>query len=161
MSVNVTSNLGLHIWNEDEIVNFEEFNENFQKIDNLLVITEFGTKTANTTGGTDNIVTWYYRIFDNETVDMYAKLSYDSLKCGNGDAAPYLTDTLTVSFPFGLSEIRDVHMHMASSTKGWVFNTTESGVLDKLSFQVGSFTKETTNNHKDIFISLKGKVVSS
>lgn len=161
MSVNVTSNIGLHVWNEDEIVDFEEINENFEKIDDLLLVVEYGTKTANTTGGTDNIITWYYRVFNNQTVDMYCKLDCDSLKCNNGSAVPYLTNELTVSFPFGLSEIRDVHMHMASSTKGWVFNTTEENVLNKLSFVVGSFENESTNNHKTIYISLKGKVVSS
>lgn len=162
MSVNTTSRLGLHIWNEDEIVDFDEFNENFKNIDKLHLITESGSKTANTTGGTNNIVSWYYRLFIDGTIDMYCKLDYDTLKCNVGSAAPYTTQELTVTFPFSFTEIRDVRMSLKSSeTKGWVFNVTEEGVLNKLAFVIGSFTKEESNGHKTIYISLKGKAAVS
>lgn len=43
---NITKKLGLNILLENDIVNFEQINENFQKIDDCVICTESGIKTA-------------------------------------------------------------------------------------------------------------------
>ena len=42
---NITKKLGLNIWLENDIVDFEQINENFQKIDDCVICTESGIKT--------------------------------------------------------------------------------------------------------------------
>ena len=58
--------------------------------------------------------------------------------------------------PFTLTEIYDVQMHLASNTIGWVSNTTDQTVLDKVIFRVMSTEYESTDIYKQIFINVKG-----
>ena len=47
-------------------------------------------------------------------------------------------------------------MHLASNTIGWVSNTTDQTVLDKVMFRVMSTSYESTDIYKQIFINVKG-----
>ena len=80
MSANKTKNLGLNIWLENEPVNFEEMNENFEKIDHFVSCTESGVKTASYSGGSDTVANWRYKKYSDGTVEMSAKLNFTNLK---------------------------------------------------------------------------------
>lgn len=156
MATNHTENLGLNTWLESDPVDFEEINENFEKIDSLVSCIESGTATADFTGGTSTIATWRYKKYSDGTIDMSAKLYFTSLRCNGGSGSPYYSGTSTVYFPFTLTEIYDVQMHLASNTIGWVSNTTDQTVLDKVMFRVMSTSYESTDIYKQIFINVKG-----
>ena len=81
---NTTSKLGLNTWLENDVVDFEEINENFEKLDNMVMCIESGTKTANFSGGTTSVATWRYRKYSDGTVEMSAKLEFTNLKCDGG-----------------------------------------------------------------------------
>lgn len=156
MSANQTANLGLNTWLENEPVDFEEINENFEKIDSLVSCIESGTATASFTGGTTTVATWKYKKYSDGTIDMSAKLYFTNLKCNGGTGSPYYSSTSTVYFPFALTEVHDVQMHLASNTIGWVSNITGQTVLDKVMFRVMATEFESTDIYKQIFINVKG-----
>lgn len=154
--LNRTKNLGLNIWLESEPVNFEEINENFEKLDTMIMCVENGKKTAAYTGGSDSAATWRYKKFSDGTVEITTKLGFTNLKCNGGSAAPYYSGNVKVSFPFEFSEVYDVQMHLASNTIGWVSDTTDKSVLDYLMFRVMGINYETDYVYKQVFITVKG-----
>lgn len=156
MSANQTANLGLNTWLENEPVDFEEINENFEKIDSLVSCIESGTATASFTGGTNTVANWKYKKYSDGTIDMSTKLDFTNLKCNGGTGSPYYSGTSTVYFPFALTEVHDVQMHLASNTIGWVSNITGQTVLDKVIFRVMATEYESTDIYKQIFINVKG-----
>lgn len=156
MSANQTANLGLNTWLENEPVDFEEINQNFKKIDSLVSCIESGTATAEFTGGTTTVANWKYKKYSDGTIDMSAKLYFTNLKCNGGTGSPYYSATSTVYFPFALTEVHDVQMHLASNTIGWVSNITGQTVLDKVMFRVMATEQESTDIYKQIFINVKG-----
>lgn len=153
---NPTTNLGLNTWLENEVVNFEEVNQNFEKLDTMVMCIESGTKTSSYSGGSDSVTTWRYKKYSDGTIDMSAKLNFTNLKCNSGSAIPYYSSDLKVYFPFALSEVYDVQMHMASNTIGWVSNITDRSILDYVMFRVMAMELETTDKYKRIFINVKG-----
>lgn len=156
MSANKTSKLNLNIWLENEVVDFEEINENFNKIDALTVVTESGTKTSSYTGGSDTVAKWRYKKYSDGTIEMSAKMEFVNIKCNGGDKSPYYSGSSKVYFPFELSEVYDVQMHLASNTIGWVSDITGKSVLDYVMFRVMSTAYESTTTYKQIFINVKG-----
>ena len=68
----ITSNLGLTIWNESDPVNFEDINNNFEKIDRLVNCIESGIVTSTYTGGTNPTAEWRYKKYSDGTDDMSA-----------------------------------------------------------------------------------------
>lgn len=156
MSSNKTTNLNLNTWLENDPVDFEEVNENFEKIDNLVHCIESGSATASFTGGTTSTVTWHYKKYSDGTIDMSAKLYFTNLKCNGGTSSPYYSGSSTVYFPFTLSEVHDVQMHLASNTIGWVSDITDKTVLDSVMFRVMSTAYESDEIYKQIFINIKG-----
>lgn len=156
MSLNKTKNHGLNIWLENEPVNFEEINENFNKIDKFVVCTESGTITSYYSGGSDTVAKWYYKKYSDKTIEMSAKLEFTNLKCNGGDSSPYYSGTSKLLFPFELSAVYDVQMLLASNTIGWVSNITGKSVLDYVMFRVMGTAYESTTEYKQIFINVKG-----
>ena len=156
MSINKTKNLKLHTWLESEVVDFEEVNENFTKIDTLPFCIESGTKTSSYTGGSSAIATWRYKKYSDSTVDMSTVLYFDNLKCNEGTEAPYYSGVSKVDFPFTLKAVYDVQMHLASNTIGWVADITNRTVADSVSFRVASVSVEKDLMYKKIFINVKG-----
>ena len=59
-------------------------------------------------------------------------------------------------FPFSLSEIYDVQMHLASNTIGWVSDITNKTVTDKVVFKVMGVDSENDYIYKQVFINVKG-----
>ena len=151
-----TSHLNLNTWLESEVVDFEEINDNFKKIDALVSCTESGKKTANYTGGSDSVATWYYKKYTDKSIEMWAKLNFTNLKCDGGTKSPYYSVDSKVFFPFVLSDVIDVQMHLASNTIGWISDITERSVLDYVRFKVMATEKEVTTLYKRIYISVKG-----
>lgn len=153
---NKTTNLELNTWLENEMVNFEEVNANFETIDKLVSCVESGTKTSNYTGGSDSVAKWRYKKYSDGTVEMSAKLGFTNLKCNGGNQSPYYSGTSNVYFPFTLTEVYDVQMHLASNTIGWVSDITGKSVLDMVMFRVMATESETDEKYKQIFIQVKG-----
>lgn len=153
---NITNNLGLNVFLENEPVNFEEINANFEKIDALPICIESGTKTASYTGGSDSVATWRYRKYSDGTVEMSARLGYTNIKCNAGSTAPYYSGASTVKFPLAMSSVYDVQMHLASNTVGWVCDISNRTVLDQVVFRLASVWPETDELYKQVFINVKG-----
>lgn len=153
---NKTLKLGLNTFLENEVVDFELVNENFEKIDKLVVCTESGTKTASYTGGVSGTTTWRYRKYSDGTIDMSTKMEFTNIKCNGGSESPYYSGDSTVYFPFELTSVYDVQMHLASNTFGWVTNITGGSVIDKVMFRILNPSKEETEIYKQVFISVKG-----
>ena len=153
---NQTTNLKLNTWLENEIVDFSEINANFETIDKLVFCTESGTKTSNYTGGSDSVANWRYKKYSDGTIEMSAKLGFTNLKCNGGTQSPYYSGTSSVYFPFTLTEVYDVQMHLASNTIGWVSDITGKSVLDMVMFRVMATECETDQKYKQIFVQVKG-----
>lgn len=155
---NQTTKLGLNTFLENEAVDWELINENFTKLEAMNLCIESGTKTASYTGGVTSTATWRYRKYADGTIDMSTKLEFDNLKCNGGPSSPHYSGTSQVYFPFSLSQVYDVQMHLASNTIGWVSDITGKSVLDYVMFRVMSTANESTNIYKQIFITVKGVV---
>lgn len=153
---NKTDKLGFNVWLENEVVDFEEVNANFKKLDGMPMCIESGTKTSNYSGGSDSVATWRYKKYSDGTVDMSVKLNFANLKCDGGSSSPYYSGNSKVYFPFKFSKIYDVQMHLASTIVGWVSNITQATVLDHLQFRVVATERESVTAYKQIFINVKG-----
>lgn len=158
---NRTENLGLNTWLESDIVNFEEVNENFEKLDTMTMIFETGTKSSYYSGGSSTTANWRYKKYSDGMIEMSTKLEFTNLKSDGGMVVPYYSGDVQVYFPFQLEELYDVQMHMSSSTVGWVSDATDRTVLDYLIFKIMSMSKEETTIFKQVFITVKGKLVDN
>lgn len=145
-----------NIFLENDVVDFEQINENFKKLDAMNLCIESGTKTASYTGGVIGTATWRYKKFADGTIEMSTKLEFDNIKCNGGSSSPYYSGTLTVNFPFSLADLYDIQMHLASNTIGWVSDITGKSVLNYVMFRVMSTSYESENTYKQIFINVKG-----
>lgn len=154
---NQTSKMGFNTFLENDVVDWELINENFEKLDNMVLCTESGSKTAAYSGGTSGNATWYYKKYSDGTIEMYTKIEFDSLKCGSGSKTPYYSATSKAMFPLTLTAVTDVQMHMASDTVGWVVDVTGRGVIDYVMFKVTSMDIESTNVYKQVFVNVKGR----
>lgn len=155
---NLTNNLKLNTWLENEAVDFEQVNENFRKIDATVSCIESGTITSSYTGGTTNVANWRYKKYTDGTVEMSAKIEFTNLKCNGGSEVPYYSGISTLYFPFQLSQVYDVQMHLASNTIGWVSDITGHSVLDRVAFRVMAMHYESDYEYKQVFIRVKGVI---
>lgn len=159
---NLTDNLSLNVFLENEAVNFEDINANFEKLDGITMCIDSGTKTASYSGGSDSVAAWRYKKYSDGTIDMSTKLSFTNLKCNGGTETPYYSGDVTVYFPFGFSEIYDVQMHLTTSQKEWISDvTTESAatvITDHIKFNLLSANQESETTYKQVFINIKGVI---
>jgi len=155
---NKTTNLGLNTWLEDEVVDFSEINDNFTKVDSLVSCIESGTTTSNYTGGSDSVANWRYKKYTDGTIEMSTVIYFTNLKCNGGAEAPYYSGSSKIYFPFTLSSVYNVQMHLASNTFGWVSNITGKTVSDYVMFRLMSLEYESTEEYKQVFINVKGVV---
>lgn len=151
-----TPNLGLNTWLENEVVDFEEVNENFEILDDCVMCIESGTSSTSYTGGATGTAIWRYKKYSDGTVDMSTKIEFTNLKCNGGSSSPYYSGTSTLYFPLSLSSVYDVQMHLASNTIGWMSNITGQSVLDRVLFRVMGTEYESTEIYKQVFINVKG-----
>ena len=151
-----TPKLGLNIWLESDPVNFEEVNENFKKIDDMVMCIESGEVSSSYSGGVSGSTTWKYKKYSDGTIDMSTKMEFTNIKCNGGSSAPYYSGTLSLYFPFTLSQVYDVQMHLASNTIGWVSDITGQSVLDKVMFRLLNMESESDYKYKQVFINVKG-----
>lgn len=156
---NLTAKLGLNLFLENEVVDFEQINANFRKLDSLRTCTESGTKTSNYPGGSDGVATWRYKKYSDNTISLTTRLNFTNLKCTEGSAPPYYSATSEVVFPFAFSAIHNVQMHLASPTIGWVADSTGASTIDRVTFRLVGLEKETTIKYKQVYISVEGVLV--
>lgn len=156
-----TDKLKLNIWEETDVVNFEEVNENFKTLDGMVMCIESGTKTAPYTGGYgDSIATWHYKKYSDGTIDMSAKLIYSNLKC-NGETAQgvFYSGSSKVTFPFEFRDVFDIQMHLASNSNGWISDISNKSIYNDLTFRLLAVHKETEEMYKQVFVNVKGVYV--
>lgn len=153
---NQTARNKFNIFLENDVVDFEQINANFEKLDGMCLCTESGTKAANYTGTTSGSILWRYKKYADNTVEMDVKLEFGNIKCNGGSAAPYYSGQVTVYFPFNFSDVYNIQMHMTSNTVGWVQDITAKGSRDSVTFKVLSMTNESVNVYKEISLSVKG-----
>lgn len=151
-----STKFGFNLFLENDIVNFEELNDNFKKIEDLVLITESGVKSATYTEGSEANVKWYYRKYSDGTLEMWTKIGYSKLICETGAAGQYSSAESTINFPFAFSSIENVQMSLNADMTGYVVNTTANAVLDSLKLKVISANKESTDIFKQISINVKG-----
>ena len=94
-----TSNLGFTIWNESDPVNFEDINNNFEKIDRLVNCIESGVVTSTYTGGINPTAEWRQKKYSDGSVDMSTVLYFSNLTCNGGTEPPYYSVNSSVNFP--------------------------------------------------------------
>lgn len=153
---NQTKNLGLYTFLESDAVDFEQINENFEKIDKTVICFETGTKTASLSESSEGTIVWRYKKFTDGTIELTTKIESTSIKSDSGSAAPYSSGDVKMYFPFSLSEIYDVQTHLCSSNGGWISDVTERSVLEYLTLKVMSVTQESSATYKQIFVNVKG-----
>lgn len=153
---NQTTKNKFNIFLENDPVDFELINANFEKIDSMNLCVESGIKAANYSGVTSGSILWRYKKYSDKTIDMDIKLEFGNIRCNGGSAFPYLSGIVNVYFPFKLSNVFNIQMHMTSNTVGWVSDLTPKGALEYVSFQVLSVYSESENVYKEISISVKG-----
>lgn len=153
---NLTTNLGLKTWLEDDTVNFEEINSNFEIIDRVIACKESGTATSQYSGASSGTARWRHKKYVDGTVELNAKIEFSNLTCNVGSSAPYRTNAITLRLPFSFSEIYSVNFQLGSSTIGWVLDTTARNVKDLLTFQIASMTSESSSVYKEVYVSVKG-----
>lgn len=151
-----TEKYGFNTWLETDPVDFEEINENFRALDGYNLCIESGTVTSQYSGGTASTATWHYKKYADKTIEMSTKIEFDNLRCNGGDSSPYYSESSKLHFPFELSKVYDVQMHLASNTIGWVSNITGKSVIDYVLFRVMGTAYESTEIFKQIFINVKG-----
>lgn len=148
--------MGFNIFLDTDVVDFELINENFNKLESAVICVESGTKTSAYTGGVSGSTTWRYKKFSDGTVEMSTKMEFEDLRCNIGQTSPYYSSDSKVYFPFNLSSVTDVQMHLASNTIGWVSDITGKGVFDHVLFRVMATAKENNYEYKQVFINVKG-----
>lgn len=159
--MNKTSKLGFNIFLETDAVDFEDINENWRKLDEMTLCTKSGVKTASYEHGMASAAKWYYKIYSDGTLEMSAKLDYNSsrMQCNVGTSAPFISGQSIVYFPFEFKEVYDVQMHLSSNTRGRIINTNGNTVQNSVKLIFESNEKENTDQYKQVFISVKGVVV--
>ena len=158
---NQTTNLKLNTWNETDVVNFEEINANFEKLDTMVMCIESGTKTAPYTGGYgDSVATWHYKKYSDGTIDMSAKLTYSNLKCdGETSQGIFYSGSSKVTFPFEFRDVFDLQMHMASNSNAWISDINNTSIYNDVTFRLLAMHKETDEIYRQVFINVKGVYV--
>lgn len=154
---NQTAEMQFNTFLENDVIDWELINQNFEKLDNVVLCIESGEKTAAYSGGSSGNATWRYKKYSDGSIELYAKMEFDNIKCNGGSSSPYYSGTSKVMFPFQLTAVYDVQMHMASNTIGWVSDITGKSVIDYVMFRVMSTAYESTNIYKQVFINVKGR----
>lgn len=159
MSSDKTLNLGFHSWIETDAVNFEEINENFDKIDNLVHCTESGIMTMPYTNGSNTTAEWYYRKYSDGMVEACADLTYTNLICDQGSEAPYYSAKHSeITLPFTFARVYDLQMHLASNSMSWVTNITGSNISNRVIFRLFNVTVESSELYKQVFVHIVGRI---
>lgn len=154
---NQTAKIQFNTFFENDVVDWEKINENFQKLDDMALCIESGEKTASYSGDISGNVTWHYKKYSDGSIEMYTKIEFDNIKCNSGSAPPYYSGTSKVMFPFNLTAVHDVQMHLVANYIGWVSDITEKSVVDYVIFRLAGLTLETNYEYKRVFINVKGR----
>ena len=153
---NQTERCKFNTFLENDVVDFEQINSNFEKLDGMCLCTESGIKAANYDGVTSGSILWRYKKYADNNVELSIKLEFGNIACNGGTSAPYNSGQVNVYLPFKFSDIYNIQMHMTSNTPGWVQDITAKGSLDRVSLKILSMQKETVNVYKEISINVKG-----
>ena len=163
MSVNRTEKLGLHTWLENEIVDFEEMNENFEIMDALPLCIGSGARSAPYSGSTltTDAAVWYFRRYSDGVVEISGKFVHNALPVSTGAAAPYTTDQTTITFPITFNKIYSINITCNGyETMCIPVLTTPADITNYISYKLMSFTQETSSEYtdKEVYITVKGEM---
>ena len=154
-----TDKLKLNIWEETDVVNFEEINENFKKLDNMIMCVESGISqpTYYQGGYGDSMAKWHYKKYSDGTLEMSAKLEYANLKCNEKtDQGVYRSSQSLVQFPFEFKEVYDAQMHLTSNTNGLISDNAGRSIYKDLTFRLIAMAEEKEETYKQVYINVKG-----
>lgn len=154
---NKTTKLGLNTFLESEVLNYEDVNYNFEKIDEYPICIESGKKSSTYSGAVSGNATWYYRKYSDGTIDLYTNIETTGLKCSSGASAPYHSNTTKILIPISLSTIYGTELSLTSEYLGWVADITGKNVNDYITFQVVGLKVESNNTYKRVYIHIKGR----
>lgn len=158
---NQTTNLGLTTWLESDVVDFEQMNANFEKIDALVNCIESGTKIGTfSDGGATNTATWHYKKYSNGSIELDARLVFDNLICASGDGIPYYSDSVSIVYPFSFSSVYSLSIHAVSNNIIWATDISGGSSVDGATFRVLTRSKESSASYKQVYISVKGWLAS-
>lgn len=158
----VTPNLGFNVFQEMDVVDFEEINDNFEKLDDYVMITEAGTSTA--TVGSD-VVTWSYRKFSNHVVEMEGKLELNNTLCNVAVGSIYNCANITVNLPITVSILYDRQISASCpDINVWACDKTASTATSSITACILTTSDAETAvgavaKHKELFIKVKGTYV--
>lgn len=153
-----TTKLGLITWNDTDYVNFDDMNDNFNKIDSLVNCTKSEVKNASYTGGSQENAEWYCKTYTDGIMEVSAVLYFTNLKCNGGDEAPYYSGNVTVNLPVTFTHVYNLQLHLSSNTHGWISDITNDTITDKVEFIALNMIKETDAMYKQVFVTVKGRI---
>lgn len=165
-----TTKLGLTKPYESDYFNIGDFNDNMDKIDNLVHIVESGTMTAtkttiNTQTPNGN-VTWHYKKYDDGTLEAQCAWKINNWKCSDsqGEDGTWRSGYIHVNYPnLGQKSITYKNAMVAASSGSpdaaynWVMDCSAYG--ESTSYQtirLVSPLNETKSIEKVIYMEFKG-----
>lgn len=164
-----TPNLGLATWLENDIVNFEDINDNFEKLDNCIVGLSKGyeSEPATVIGGGANASPWKYKTYSDGSTEITIAIQYAALRCctANSAAGVYASETSTVYLPptHVFDYIHDIRItavnELSVGTKqayNWASIIEYDSFSRAIRFALLSTESEPDTNIKQVYISIKG-----
>lgn len=167
----MTTKLQLTKPDESDYYDINIMNENMDKIDNLVHISESGTKTADkyslgSTTTKNGTVTWYYKKYDDKTFEAYCAVKVTGMTCNDsqGQDGTWRSKLQRVAYPsIGIKSIYCKQFHIASSSAkddavaNWIIDVSAYGESSTYStVRAVSTTKETKSTEKVIYVTIKG-----
>ena len=173
-----SKNLNMNLFLETDYVDFEDINNNFEIIDSKPFCVKSGFTIAkyqqyilsngneNTQYGSETDVKWYYKVYNDKTFEMYAKIELTNLQCITAIGSLYRSGYVRVAIPskysdnttFNIASIRDIKLSLSSDSYDWPVLTTRSSINDYFTFRLVGPKAEKTSIYRQIFLNVKGEI---
>lgn len=154
---NQTAKMQFNTFLENDVVDWEKINENFEKLDNVVLCVESGEKTAAYSGASSGNAVWRYKKYSDDSVEMCTSIDFSTLRCSSGGKSPYYSDSVIVNYPFVFTKIDNVETHVLSSSPVILSDITSKTATDSMVFRLNSINIENANESRRIFIGVKGR----
>lgn len=153
-----TSNLNLTLFDSSDIVDFDQINNNFNILDNVIYIVKSGqvVSTFNDGSGANSSFRWYYKKFSDKTINLSGAINISNLVANEPDSTisgGYRSKVVEVVIPttFDLSNIISVHTSMVSNSYDWLANV-QSTATNKIAFCVVSPVQQSSYYNRTIYM---------
>ena len=173
-----TKNLGMNLFIDTDVVDFNDINKNFNVLDALPFCVKSGVTTAtyqqyilkngneNTAYGNPIDVKWNYKIYNDKTFEMYAKIELTTLSCTAAIGSLFRSGYLRVYLPnkysdgtmFNIAEVSDLNINMSSDSYDWIILTNGPSIVNNFTFRIVGPKKETYSVYRQIFVNVKGVI---